>query len=160
MFTAWVEANKTYEEARNLTYSTFLSKFLYDKRYRRWNPRKRGRTIGRLIWVPPRTGELYYLRMMLTVVKRPTCYKDIKKVGGIVRDNFRDACFEMGFLNDDKEYVAAINETNDWGSGYFLRKLFVTMLLSGTIKRPRHVWKKNLEDIIRRYSLSTKTSDK
>ncbi|XP_058727157.1 uncharacterized protein LOC131598591 [Vicia villosa] len=142
MFTAWMEANKTYSEARNLTYSNFLTKFVYDKRYRRWRPRKRGHTIGRLIWVPPSTGELYYLRMMLTVVKGPTCYEDIKKVGGIIRDSFRDACFEMGFLNDDKEYVAAINEAKDWGSGHFLRKLFVTMLLSGTINRPRHVWEK------------------
>ncbi|XP_058751306.1 uncharacterized protein LOC131624371 [Vicia villosa] len=105
-------------------------------------PRKKGHTIGRLIWVPPSTGELYYLRMMLTVAKGPTCYEDIKEVGGIVRDSFRDACFEMGFLNDDKEYVAAINEAKDWGSGHFLRKLFFTMLLSGTINRPRHVWHK------------------
>ncbi|XP_058723889.1 uncharacterized protein LOC131595540 [Vicia villosa] len=142
LFTAWMEANKTYPEARNLTYSNFLSKFVYDKRYQRWRPRKRGHTIGRLIWVPPSTGELYYLRMMLTVAKGPTCYEDIKKVGGIVRDSFRDACFEMGFLNDDKEYVAAIDEAKNWGSGHFLRKLFVTMLLSGTINRLRHVWQK------------------
>ncbi|XP_058750081.1 uncharacterized protein LOC131623071 [Vicia villosa] len=142
MFTAWMEANKTYLEARNLTYSNFLTKFVNDKRYRRWRPRNRGYTIGRLIWVPPSTCELYYLRMMLIVAKGPTCYEDIKKVGGIVRDSFRDACFEMGFLNDDKEYVAAINKAKDWGSGHFLRNLFVTMLLSGTINRPRHVWQK------------------
>ncbi|XP_050887928.1 uncharacterized protein LOC127093069 [Lathyrus oleraceus] len=140
MFTAWMEANKIYFEAQNLTYSQFLTKFVYDRRYRRWRPRKRGHTIGRLIWVPPSTGELYYLRMMLTVVKGPTCYEDIKFVDGKVQDSFRDACFHMGFLNDDSEYVAAINEVKDWGSGHFLRKLFVTMLLSGTVNRPRHVW--------------------
>ncbi|XP_058741706.1 uncharacterized protein LOC131614094 [Vicia villosa] len=126
MFTAWMEAKKTYPEARNLSYSNFLTKYVYDKRYRQWRPHKRGHTIGRLIWVPPSTGELYYLRMMLTVAKGPTCYEDIKKVGGIVRHSFRDACFEMGFLNDDKEYVVAINEAKDWGSGHFLRKLFLT----------------------------------
>ncbi|XP_058774322.1 uncharacterized protein LOC131648594 [Vicia villosa] len=142
MFTAWMEANKAYPEAKNLTYSQFLSKFFYDKRYRRWRPCKRGNTIGRLIWVPPSMGELYFLRMMLTIVKGPTCYEDIKFVGGKVQDTFRDACFEMGFLNDDKEYVAAIDEAKNWGSGHFLRKLFVTMLLSGTVNRPRHVWEK------------------
>ncbi|XP_058776863.1 uncharacterized protein LOC131651212 [Vicia villosa] len=128
MFTAWMEANKTYPEAKDLTYSKFLTRFVYDKRYRRWRPRKRGNTVGRLIWVPPSTG--------------PTCYEDIKKVGGIVRHSFRDACFEMGFLNDGKEYVSAIYEAKDWGSGYFLRQLFVTMLLSGTMNRPNHVWVK------------------
>ncbi|XP_058726418.1 uncharacterized protein LOC131597759 [Vicia villosa] len=142
MFTAWMEANKTSSQAKDLTYSKFLTRFVYDKRYRRWRPCKRGNTIGRIIWVPPSTGELFYLRMMLTVAKGPRCYEDIKKVGGIVRHSFRDACFEMGFLNDDKEYVSAIYEAKDWGSGYFLRQLFVTMLLSGTMNRPNHVWVK------------------
>ena len=46
----------------------------------------------------------------------------------------------MGFLEDDKEYIEAIKEAKDWGSGYFLRKLFVTMLLSNSISRPEKVW--------------------
>lgn len=75
-------------------------------------------------------GELYYLRMMLTFVKGPICYEDIKDVGGKILDSFRDACFEMGFLEDDNEYVAVINEATNWGSGHFLRKLFVNMLLT------------------------------
>ncbi|KAI5445528.1 hypothetical protein KIW84_013673 [Lathyrus oleraceus] len=66
-----------------------------DCRYRRWRPCKRGHTIGRLIWVPPSSGELYYLRMMITVVRGPTCYNDIKYVRGKVQDSFRDASFEM-----------------------------------------------------------------
>ncbi|XP_050885358.1 uncharacterized protein LOC127090498 [Lathyrus oleraceus] len=67
----------------------------------------------------------------------PTCYEDIKYVSGKLQDSFKDACFEMRFLNDDKEYVAAINEAKDCGSSHFLRKLFVTMLLFSTINRPR-----------------------
>ena len=46
----------------------------------------------------------------------------------------------MGFLNDDKEFIGAIRETYQWGSGYFLRRLFVVMLLAGTMNRSRHVW--------------------
>ncbi|XP_058741448.1 uncharacterized protein LOC131613826 [Vicia villosa] len=56
MFTSWFESNKTYEEARLLTYGDFVSKFIYHKRSRSWKPRKRGYTIGRLIWVPQSTG--------------------------------------------------------------------------------------------------------
>ncbi|CAI8583265.1 unnamed protein product [Vicia faba] len=78
MFTLSMEANKTYSEARNLTYYNFIFKFVYDKRYRQWRPHKRGHAIGRLIWDPPNTCELYYLIMMLTIVKGPTCYEDIK----------------------------------------------------------------------------------
>ncbi|XP_058783368.1 uncharacterized protein LOC131658046 [Vicia villosa] len=142
MFTAWFETNKIYEEGRSLTYGDFVSKFVYHKRSRSWKPRKRGYTIGRLIWVPQSTGELFYLRMMLTVKKGPLCYQDIKTVDGKKLKTFRDACFTMGFLQDDREFVEAIKEAHHWGSGPFLRKLFVTMLLSSSMDRPDHVWRK------------------
>lgn len=139
MFTSWMEANKTYSDAKNLTYSDIVSKFVYDKRYRHWRPRKRGYNIDKLIWVPPITWEFYYLRMMLKVVRGPNCYKDIKYVTRKVCDSFRDACFEMGFLEYDKEYVEIIEESKYWGSNPFLRNLFVNMLISSTISKPRQV---------------------
>ncbi|GAU36985.1 hypothetical protein TSUD_150210 [Trifolium subterraneum] len=139
MFTSWMLANQKYREARTLTYGQFVSKFVYHKK-KEWRPRKRGYTIGRLIWVPPSTGELYYFRMMLTVVKGPTCYNDIMKVGDEQYVSYRDACFAMGFLEDDRVYINAIKEAKDWGSGHFLRKLFVIMLLSNSMNRPKHVW--------------------
>ncbi|XP_058774642.1 uncharacterized protein LOC131648928 [Vicia villosa] len=140
MFTAWLVANAKYEEAQTLTYGQFVSKFVYHKKQREWKPRKKGFTIGRLICVPPTTGELFYLRMMLTVAKGPTTYEEIRTVDNIQYDTFRDACFAMGFLEDDKEYIAAIKEASHWGTGHFLRKLFVIMLLSGAVNRPAHVW--------------------
>jgi hypothetical protein len=144
MFTAWLQANQEYEAARQLTYGQFVSKFVYSKKNRIWTPRKRGYTIGRLIWVPPTTGELFYLRMMLTIVKGPKTYEEIRKVGDIQFLSFREACFAMGFLNDDMEFIGAIREAYQWGSGYFLRRLFVIMLLSGAMNRPRHVWNKTI----------------
>jgi hypothetical protein len=142
MFTAWLEVNKKFPEAKNLTYSNFISKFVYVRKKIEWKPRKRGFTIGRLIWVPPSTGELFYFRMLLTVVEGPTSYKEISTVNGIFYQSCRDACFARGFLGDDKEYIYAIQESKDWGSSVFLRKLFVCLLLANTMDRPRHVWDK------------------
>ncbi|XP_058742334.1 uncharacterized protein LOC131614800 [Vicia villosa] len=142
MFTAWFEANKKYPEAKELTYSKFVGKFVYVKKTREWKPRKKGYTIGRLVWVPPSSGELYYLRMMLTHVKGPHSYEDIKIVNNKRCNSFRDACFAMGFIGDDREYIAAIEEASHWGSGHYLRLLFVHMLLSSSLNRPTHVWKK------------------
>ncbi|MCH79297.1 helicase-like protein [Trifolium medium] len=88
------------------------------------------------------TGELYYLRMMLTVVQGPTCHEDIRTVKGTQYDSYRDAYFASGFLGDNKEYIEAIKEAHKWGSGVFLKKLFVTLLLATTMDRPRHVWNK------------------
>lgn len=45
----------------------------------------------------------------------------------------------MGFLHDDREYIEAIKEANNWGLGHYLRKLFITMLISNSINRLEHV---------------------
>ena len=51
--------------------------------------------MGRLIWVPPSVGELFYLRMMLSTAKGAQSYSDIRTVNGLVYPTFREACFEV-----------------------------------------------------------------
>jgi len=104
-----------FQEAKDITYLQFVSKFAYIVKSRCWRPHKGGNTIGRLNWVPPSTGELYYLRMMLVVVKGPTTYEKICTVNGQLYSSFREAC--LGFLQDDKEYIEALREVYHWGSG-------------------------------------------
>jgi len=79
-----MECNKKYQEAICLTYSQIVSKFVYAKKERCWKPRKMENTIERLIWVPPSSRELFYLRRMLTHVKVPISFKDIRTVKNIV----------------------------------------------------------------------------
>lgn len=78
--------------------------------------------------------------MMLAVVKGPCSYEDIRTVGDILHPTFREACIAMGFLEDDREYIAAIKEAKDWGPGHYLRKLFLRLLISNSITRPEKVW--------------------
>ena len=110
IFTSWMDANRKYPEAKNLTYTQFVSKFVYVKTRRTWKPRKSGYTIGRLMWVPPSTGKLYFLRLMLIVAKGPCSYEAIKTVGNIEYPTFKETCFAMGFIGDDKEYIEANRE--------------------------------------------------
>jgi len=145
MFTTWMDCNTKYSDARDLTYPQFVSKYVYNKNQRCWKPRQKGNTIGRLIWVPPATGELFYLRRMLTIVKGPQSYVDLRIVDNIIYSTFREACEACGFLAEDTEYVDAIKEAKDWGSGHFLRKLFVTILMSNSVLKPEELWSKTWE---------------
>lgn len=113
MFTSWMQANKIYSEGKNLTYAQFVSKFVYKRNKRCWKPREKGYIIGRLNWVPPSTGELFYMRMMLSIAKGPCSYEDIRTVGGVHYQSFREMCFATGFLEDDREYIEAIREAKD-----------------------------------------------
>ncbi|KAL3038294.1 hypothetical protein AAZX31_01G123700 [Glycine max] len=128
MFTAWMHSNKIYSYGRDLTYHQYISRFVYVARKRCWKPRKQGNTIGRLIWVPPSAGELFYLRMMLSTAK----------VNGLVYPTFREACFAKGFLGSDQEFISALQEANNWGTPHYLRKLFVKLLFMNTMDRPEY----------------------
>lgn len=51
--------------------------------------------------------------MMLIVVKGPTIYEEIFKIGDTQFYTFRDARFAMGFLEDDREYLGDIKEASE-----------------------------------------------
>lgn len=77
---------------------------------------------------------------MLNIVKGPRSYEEIRTIKGIVYKTYKEACYALGLLDDDKEYIEAINEASFWGTGNFLRKLFAIMLLSNSMAMPVKVW--------------------
>ncbi|XP_076903110.1 uncharacterized protein LOC143558073 [Bidens hawaiensis] len=139
-FIAWMECNQQYGLARALTYAEFPTKFVWKPNERVWDLRKRGFLIGRVHHVPPAFNEAYYLRILLNKVKGPMCFEDIRTVDGEVCATYRDACYKRGLLDDDNEYIEAIEETSHTASGYYLRSLFATMLITYSLSRPDDVW--------------------
>ncbi|XP_058784536.1 uncharacterized protein LOC131659346 [Vicia villosa] len=144
-FLAWMDANKIYPKAKNLTYSQFPTKFVWKVEEHEWAPRKQGFAIGRLHFVPPGSGEIFYLRTLLNHVKGPTSFEEIKTVNNDTKKTFKEACYALGFLDDDKEYIDAIVEASQWGTGEYLRLLFATLLLSKQISHPDFVWNNTWE---------------
>ncbi|XP_028801522.1 uncharacterized protein LOC114756750 [Neltuma alba] len=110
VFQAWMKANEKYDEARALTYSEFPTKFVFKKPGHYWDFRKTGFSIGRICYVPPGTGEAFYLHMLLAIVKGPRSFEELRTVDDVLHPTFRDACYALGLLEDDKEYVDAIQE--------------------------------------------------
>ncbi|XP_042027196.1 uncharacterized protein LOC121774371 [Salvia splendens] len=143
-FLGWMEANKIYSGGRNLTYGEFPTKFVWKTHH--WQPRKQRFSIGRLFYVAPGSGDIYYLRCLLNIVKGATSYEDIRCVNGVQYDTFRDACYALGLLDDDKEYVDGIIEASFWSSAHSIRLLFVSLLTSESISRPDFVWRSLMLD--------------
>ena len=112
MFMAWMECNRRYEEAKNLLYSEFPICFVWQKKEKVWTLRKRVFSIVRLYHVAPGCRERYYLRTLLNFVKGPISFEDIKTVNGVIHPTFKDACYSMGLLDDDKEYIDGITKAS------------------------------------------------
>lgn len=132
MFLAWFDANKKFVEGRDLTYAKFPSKFVYKKDQRIWQPRQMGNSIGRLNYIPP-SGELYYMRILLTIQKGCTSYSSLQTVNGKVHNTFQEACYALGLLDDDSEFIDVITEASEIAPGNQLRRLFVTLLVMNTM---------------------------
>ncbi|CAH9103559.1 unnamed protein product, partial [Cuscuta europaea] len=90
-------------------------------------------------------------------------FEDIMKVGGVQYNTFRDTCYALGLLNDDKEYIDAIKEVSFWASAHRLRKLFVALLIANCLSRSEEVWEKYWtflsEDIVYKQRLMLNHSD-
>nr|KAJ0199760.1 hypothetical protein LSAT_V11C600319750 [Lactuca sativa] len=132
MFTAWMECNAVNADARKLTYVEFPTKI--------WKPRKVGKCIGRIHLVSPNLGEAYFLRILLNKVKGPKSFEEICIINGEEYSSFRDACYALGLLDDDKKYIDEIKEASHSGSGFYLRFLFATLLMCNTMSKPEVVW--------------------
>ncbi|XP_076927824.1 uncharacterized protein LOC143591528 [Bidens hawaiensis] len=145
MFTSWMECNRIYDEAKDLNYIEFPSKFVWKKHGKCWERRKVGFSIGRIHSVSPALSEAYFLRILLNKVKGPTSFEDIRTVNGVVFPTFKYACYERGLLDDDMEYIEAIKEASNYGSDGYLRNLFATMLTFHCLSRPDFVWEKSWE---------------
>ncbi|XP_071742659.1 uncharacterized protein [Rutidosis leptorrhynchoides] len=106
MFIEWMNCNASNQEAHELTYVEFPTKFIWNKDNRSWIRSKRNTgAIGRIHHVAPASVDLFFLRILLNKVKCPTSYEDIRTVNGQVFNSYRDACYDLGLLDDDKEYI-------------------------------------------------------
>ncbi|XP_035845145.1 uncharacterized protein LOC118491455 [Helianthus annuus] len=142
IFLQWMRLNERDEEARKLTYVEFPTKYVWNLKDRCWQVRKRYKTVGRVHSVSIASGEPYYLRILLNKVRGPKSFEEIRTVNGQVFPTFKDACYAMGLLDDDNEYVEAIKEASFEAHCRYLRSLFATLLLTNTLSRPEFVWEK------------------
>ncbi|GJY94110.1 DNA helicase [Tanacetum coccineum] len=141
--TEWLEFNKVNEIGRHLTYIDFPKEFVWYADSKTWQPRRRkGQgSIGRLVYVHPNSGELFYLRILLSHQKGCTSFEDIRTVNGRVYETFRAACDALGLLGDDKEWDIAIKEASFSSTASQLRSLFAQILIFCDVADPIKLWK-------------------
>ena len=134
-----------YDTARNLTYCDFPTKWVWYRKQREWCPRKSGRCIGRIFHAHPTSGDRFYLRMLLNVVKGARSFEEIRTINHVVYPTYRAACYAHGLLDDDKEWDDAIKEASNWVSGRQLREMFAMLLLFCEVTDPHALWMANWE---------------
>ncbi|XP_072064332.1 uncharacterized protein [Arachis hypogaea] len=87
--------------------------------------------------LPNEQHVLYQDHQLIENVIDSAASKDIK---GVVYDTYKEACYALGLLQDDKEFIDAINEASSWVSPSYIRRLFAMLLMLNNIARPQVVW--------------------
>ncbi|XP_074303209.1 uncharacterized protein LOC141637635 [Silene latifolia] len=141
MMTAWMATNANQPDARTLSYAEFPTKYV--RKEGGWHKRKQGKCIGRMVYVHPTAGEKYYLRVLLNIIKGAQSYQEIRTLGDVVYPTFKEACYEHGLLNNDKEWHEAMSEANKWAMPSQLRELFVTMILFCEVTDITKLWEES-----------------
>lgn len=139
--------NDNGNDARQLTYQDFPHHFVWHKDSKTWTKRQKGFSLGRMYFVPPTAGERFYLRTLLTVVRGPTSFADLRSFEGVQYPTFHDACRARGLLEDDGEWFLCLTEASQIQNGTSLRYLFASMLLFCQLSTPENLWVQFRDDL-------------
>ena len=129
-----------HETARDLTYQDFPQRFVWNKTRKVWTPRQSGYAIGRMYFASPNSGERFYLRLLLTVVKGPTSWENLRTYDDVEYPTFKAACVARGLLEDDSEWKLCLEEASVMRTGYQLRRLFSIILMECSPVDPAALW--------------------
>jgi hypothetical protein len=140
MLTAFFELNRNDVDAHQYTYQQLPEYFVWDRAKKEWKRRQRGLTIGRLYFVSPTAGERFYLRTLLTTIKGPRSWEDLRTFDNVLYPTFHAACLARGLLENDDEWRQCLSEASLTHVGESLRHLFSLILRHCQPSEPHVLW--------------------
>nr|XP_027108929.1 uncharacterized protein LOC113728764 [Coffea arabica] len=160
MLTEFFYMNSTDSLTQNLkcTYKQFPEHFVWYPGRRKWEPRKQKDSIGRIVTANPMEGERYFLRLLLTNVKSPTSFDDLRTINGAYVRTFREAAILRGYFESDKSQQQCLEEAAMYHMPYTLRRLFATLLVHFPPSNPRYLWEQFEEPLSKDISRTPQVS--
>lgn len=157
--TAFFSLCQTDEFARTLLYHEVPKYYTWNAKKHEFQRRKQGPTVpdqagvhtsdalGRVYTVHPNNAECFYLRMLLHEVRGPTSFQAIKKIDGEVCETYREACYRLGLLENDKHWDTTLTEASTTCNPHQIRTLFAIILTTCAPSDPKTLWENHKESI-------------
>ncbi|XP_074346471.1 uncharacterized protein LOC141685257 [Apium graveolens] len=110
---AFFRLNQNDMYSKQFTYDEIPQYYVWNETDRIWTMRKKGNQIGRLLYTHHNAGELWYLRLLLPNVRGPTSFDALKTVNGVCCRTFKEACKQLGLLDDDNEWHSVLKDCSN-----------------------------------------------
>lgn len=114
--------------------------YVWHEKKKEWTQRKSKDVIGRIYTAHPSEGERYYLRLLLTHIRGPHSFDELKTVDGNTFTTFKAAAAERGLLDDDEDARKCLEEAELTRMPFALRQLFATILAYCKPKNVNNLW--------------------
>ena len=122
--------NQEYPEARFVPYHHFPEHYTWNATQGKWHPRESGSFIGIVQCQSCRGWTFLFAPPPTHHTPGCTSFEDLRRLpDGSVATTFKQAALGRGLLEDDAEWMAAMEEASLSGFPQQLRTLFVTILL-------------------------------
>ncbi|KAK1365083.1 hypothetical protein POM88_040644 [Heracleum sosnowskyi] len=137
---AFFKLNITDPNARQFTYDQIPRKYVWNDGANKWSLRKKGLQIGRLIYTHHSSGEIWYLRLLLSKVRGCTSFESLRTVNGVLYSSYHEACKELGLLENDDEWHEVLTECSKCGFPPQIRQLFVHIIVNCQVTDVCQLW--------------------
>ena len=139
--TAFFRLCNTDDNARSLLYSEVPTNYRWVRK--QWQRRQRdpGEHIGRMIYASPRNPECFSLRLLLTRVRGPRSFEELRTYEGQVYPTFQAAARARGLLQTDEEWDLCLRKAASFTTNIRqLRFHFVYILINCSPSDPGALW--------------------
>ncbi|KAL8122219.1 hypothetical protein AgCh_018822 [Apium graveolens] len=112
--------------------------------------RKKLDVDGHMVYAHPTSGEKIYMRLLLNFVTGPMDFKDIRTVDGVVCPIYKEAYFQRGLLESDKEWHIVLDDASICASPSHIRD-YLSLLLKIDVADKQMLAPKVVNNILKRY---------
>ena len=151
---SFYEHNIVVRDLKNYFYHDILEHFVWDKREKIWNIRKRNQCVDRIYFISFKIDDVFYLRLLLFNRKKCTSFENLRTIfvqiesakKSVTKSRlmkiYHDVCITLKLIDNDDEWHVVMTKTIEFDTIAMIKSLMMTILLKCVSTQSLKLWKK------------------
>ena len=152
---SFYEHNVVVKNFKNYFYHDILEHFVWDKREKIWNIRKRNQCVDCIYFMSLKIDDVFYLRLLLFNKKRCTSFENLRTIFIQIENveksvtksrlmkTYHDVCITLKLIDNDDEWHVVMTKTIEFDTIAMIKSLMMTILLKCVSTQSLRLWEKH-----------------